>query len=88
MAATGPLFGAVGPAASAAAAASSVSATVLAGAAGGFTTGLIASGGDLKAAAIGGLTGAAFGFVAGAKVFGGALSGQSRIRQRETAPLR
>ena len=52
-----------------------------AGAAGGFTAGLIASGGDLKAAAIGGLTGAAFGFVAGAKVFGGALSGQSRIRR-------
>ena len=38
---------------------------------GGFGAGLIASGGDLKAAVIGGVTGGAFGFVEGSELFGG-----------------
>ena len=46
------------------------------GAIGGFGAGLIASGGDLKAAFIGGLTGAAFGYIGGSSTFGGEFSGQ------------
>lgn len=43
---------------------------VAAGAAGGFAGGLVSSGGDLKSAFIGGITGAMFGFVGASKFFG------------------
>ena len=49
---------------------------VVTGAIGGFGAGFIASGGDLKAAFIGGLTGAAFGYIGGSSAFGGSLSPQ------------
>lgn len=43
---------------------------VIAGAIGGFVGGFVASGGNLKAALIGGVTGAAFGFIGGSEIFG------------------
>ncbi|MBV7330176.1 RHS repeat-associated core domain-containing protein [Chloroflexi bacterium TSY] len=43
---------------------------ILAGAAGGFAGGFVASGGDVNAAFIGGLSGAAFAFVGGSTIFG------------------
>ena len=42
-----------------------------AGVVGGFGSGLIASGGDLKSAVVGGLSGGAFSFVGGSEIFGG-----------------
>lgn len=42
----------------------------IAGAAGGFVGGLVGSGGNLKSAFIGGLTGAAAGFIGGSAIFG------------------
>ncbi|PHS69113.1 MAG: hypothetical protein COB23_07085, partial [Methylophaga sp.] len=43
---------------------------IIAGAAGGFAGGLVGSGGNLKTALIGGLTGAAAGFIGGSTAFG------------------
>jgi RHS repeat-associated protein len=43
---------------------------IAAGAAGGFAGGFVGSGGDLKAALIGGITGAAAGYIGGSSVFG------------------
>ena len=47
---------------------------VIASAAGGFVGGLIGSGGNLEAAAIGGLTGAAAGFIGASSAFNGGVS--------------
>jgi hypothetical protein len=52
---------------------------VIAGAAGGFAGGFVGSGGDLKAAVIGGLTGAAAGFIGASTQFGPIVDGQALI---------
>ena len=51
-------------------AASSISTAVISGAAAGFVGGVVASAGDIKSAAIGALSGGAFGFVGASGVFG------------------
>jgi RHS repeat-associated protein len=52
-------------------AATFTTAKVVAGAAGGFVGGLVASGGDLRAAAVGGITGGAAGFIGASSAFNG-----------------